>query len=73
MGSGVIISTDGYIITNNHVIEGATKLEVTLNDNRKFTAKLVGTDPATDIALLKIDAKGLTVIPFGDSDKIGCR
>lgn len=70
MGSGVIISTDGYIITNNHVIEGATKLEVTLNDNRKFTAKLVGTDPATDIALLKIDAKGLTVIPFGDSDKL---
>ena len=69
-GSGVIFSSDGYIVTNNHVIEGATKLEVTLNDNRKFTAKLVGTDPATDIALLKIDAKGLTVIPFGDSDKL---
>lgn len=66
-GSGVIISTDGYIITNNHVIDGADELEVTLNDNRKFVAKLVGTDPTTDIALLKIDAKDLPTIPFGDS------
>ena len=69
-GSGVIISTDGYIITNNHVIDGADELEVTLNDNRKFTAKLVGTDPTTDIALIKIDAKDLPTIPFGDSEKL---
>ena len=69
-GSGVIISTDGYIITNNHVIDGADELEVTLNDNRKFAAKLVGTDPTTDIALLKVDAKDLPTIPFGDSEKL---
>ena len=69
-GSGVIISTDGYIITNNHVIEGADELEVTLNDNRKFTAKLIGTDPDTDIALIKVDAKDLPTIPFGDSEKL---
>ena len=69
-GSGVIISTDGYIITNNHVIEGADELEVTLNDNRKFAAKLIGTDPDTDIALIKVDAKDLPTIPFGDSEKL---
>ena len=69
-GSGVIIREDGYIVTNNHVIDGATKIEVTLNNNQKYSATLVGTDPATDIALLKIDAKGLPVIPFGDSDKL---
>ena len=63
-GSGVIISTDGYIITNNHVVDGADELEVTLNDNRKFDAKLIGTDPATDIALIKIEAKDLPTIPF---------
>lgn len=69
-GSGVIISTDGYIITNNHVIDGADELEVTLNDNRKFSAKLIGTDPTTDIALIKVDAKDLPTIPFGDSEKL---
>lgn len=69
-GSGVIISTDGYIITNNHVIDGADELEVTLNDNRKFPAKLIGTDPSTDIALIKVDAKDLPTIPFGDSEKL---
>lgn len=69
-GSGVIISTDGYIITNNHVVANADELEVTLNDNRKFQAKLIGTDPATDIALIKIDAKDLPTIPFGDSEKL---
>ena len=58
-GSGVIISTDGYIITNNHVIDGADELEVTLNDNRKFDAKVIGADPTTDIALLKIEADDL--------------
>ena len=69
-GSGVIIREDGYIVTNNHVIEGATKIEVTLNNNQTYPATLVGTDPATDVALLKVDAKGLPVIPFGDSDKL---
>lgn len=69
-GSGVIISTDGYILTNNHVIDGADELEVTLNDNRKFSAKVIGTDPQTDIALIKINENNLPTIPFGDSEKI---
>ena len=69
-GSGVIIREDGYIVTNNHVIDGATKIEITLNNNQTYTASLVGTDPATDVALLKIDATGLPAIPFGDSDKL---
>ena len=69
-GSGVIIREDGYIVTNNHVIEGADKIEVTLNNNVTYPATLVGTDPATDVALLKIDATGLPIIPFGDSDKL---
>lgn len=69
-GSGVIISTDGYIITNNHVVDGSTELDVTLNDNRKFKAKIVGSDPTTDIALLKVDATDLPTIPFGDSDQL---
>lgn len=69
-GSGVIISTDGYILTNNHVVDGAKEMEVRLNDNRSFKAKLVGSDPNTDIALIKIDAKDLVTIPFGDSDKV---
>lgn len=70
LGSGVIISTDGYIVTNNHVIDGADKLEVVLNDNRTFNAKVIGTDEKTDIALLKIEAKDLSAIDFGDSDAI---
>lgn len=69
-GSGVIISEDGYIVTNNHVIDGAEKLEVTLNDNRKFNARVVGTDPNTDIALLKISATKLSPIVFGNSDDV---
>lgn len=69
-GSGVIISTDGYIITNNHVIEGADELEVTLNDNRKFAAKLIGADPSTDIALIKIEEKDLPTLSFGDSEQL---
>ncbi len=69
-GSGVIISSDGYIVTNNHVVDGSDELDVTLNDNRTYKAKLIGTDPATDIALIKIDQKDLPVIPFGDSDKL---
>ena len=69
-GSGVIIREDGYIVTNNHVIDGATKIEVTLNSNQTYPATLVGADPATDVALLKIEASGLPIIPFGDSDKL---
>ena len=69
-GSGVIIREDGYIVTNNHVIDGANKIEVTLNTNQTYPATLIGTDPATDIALLKIEAQGLPIIPFGDSDKL---
>ena len=69
-GSGVIIRPDGYIVTNNHVVEGASKIEVTLNNNKTFEATLVGTDPATDVALIKIDAQGLPVIPFGNSDEL---
>ena len=69
-GSGVIISTDGYIVTNNHVVENSDELEVTLNDNRKFPAKIIGTDPSTDIALIKIEAKDLKTLPFGDSEQL---
>lgn len=73
LGSGVIISTDGYIVTNNHVIDGADRLDVVLNDNRTFNATVIGTDPVTDIALIKIEADGLHAIRMGDSDdlKIG--
>jgi serine protease Do len=68
-GSGVIISQDGYIITNNHVVAEANTVEVTLNDNRVFEATLVGTDPTTDLALIKIQQEGLPFLPFGDSDE----
>ncbi len=68
-GSGVIISQDGYIVTNNHVIDGASELEVTMNNNQTYTAKVVGSDPKADIALLKIDAdEDLPYLPFGDSE-----
>lgn len=70
MGSGVIISDDGYIITNNHVINDADKIEVTLNDKRQFNAKLIGSDPATDLALLKIEATDLPMMAFGDSESL---
>ncbi|MBQ0058152.1 MAG: Do family serine endopeptidase [Bacteroidales bacterium] len=69
-GSGVIISSDGYIVTNNHVIDGADRLTVTLNDERQFEATLVGTDPSTDIALIKVDATDLPVVAFGESDNL---
>ena len=69
-GSGVIISADGYIVTNNHVIEDATKLKVKLNDGRTFDAKLVGTDPTTDVALIKVEEKDLPTIPFGNSNDL---
>jgi len=72
-GSGVIISPDGYIVTNNHVVENASELEVILYDNRSYKAKVIGADPNTDIALLKIDEKDLNFVEFGNSDnaKIG--
>jgi Do/DeqQ family serine protease len=69
-GSGVIVSTDGYIVTNNHVIENADDIEVTMNDNRSFKAKLVGVDPTTDLALLQIEDKDLPTISFSDSDAV---
>ncbi len=69
-GSGVIIRQDGYIVTNNHVVQGASKIEVTLNNNKTYEAKVIGTDPATDVALIKIDAEGLPIVPIGDSDKL---
>ena len=69
-GSGVIISTDGYIVTNNHVVDGADELTVTLNDNREFSATIIGTDKTTDLALIKISAKDLPALPIGDSDKL---
>lgn len=70
LGSGVIISADGYIVTNNHVVDGADKLEVLLNDNKTYEARIIGTDEATDLALIKIDEKGLHPITFGDSDAV---
>ena len=69
-GSGVILSPDGYIVTNNHVIEDAQEIKVVLNDKREFTTKLVGTDPNTDVALLKIDADNLPYLEYGDASKL---
>src|SRR3712207_984568 len=69
-GSGVIISQDGYIVTNNHVVNGADELTVTLNDNREFSARIVGTDPMTDLALIKVNGKNLPTLPIGDSEKL---
>jgi serine protease Do len=70
LGSGVIVTKNGYIVTNNHVVAGATKIIVKLHDGRKYTAKLIGTDPKTDIAIIKIDAKNLKPITIADSSKI---
>ncbi len=69
-GSGVIIEEDGYIITNNHVVADASSITVTLNDRRTLPARIVGTDPATDLAVIKVEAEGLTYIPFGNSDLV---
>lgn len=69
-GSGVIISPDGYIVTNNHVIEDATRLRVKLNDGRVFDAKVIGSDPTTDVALIKVEGKDLPTLPFGSSDAL---
>ncbi len=70
LGSGVIIKSNGYIVTNNHVINGAEKLEVTINGNKAYNAKVIGSDESTDLALLKIDETGLDAIKFGDSDDL---
>jgi len=69
-GSGVIISADGYIVTNNHVVDGSSEIEVVLNDRRSFPAEIIGVDPSTDIALLKITAPDLSFIEYGDSDDL---
>jgi serine protease Do len=70
VGSGVIVNPDGYILTNHHVVDGAIEIKVELTDNRTFTAKLVGSDPPSDLAVLKIDAKNLPTLTMGDSDKV---
>ncbi len=70
LGSGVIIGTNGYILTNNHVVDGATDVKVYLHDGREFQAHIVGTDAKTDVAVLKIDANNLPAIPLGDSSKV---
>ncbi len=70
LGSGVIVSSDGYIVTNNHVVAKADEIKVLLNDKREFTGKVVGTDPKSDLAVIKISAKDLPVVPWGDSDTL---
>src|SRR5829696_8610509 len=70
LGSGVVVSADGYILTNHHVVDGAEDIRVELTDNRTFPAKLVGSDAPSDLAVLKIDATNLPVLPLGDSDKV---
>jgi serine protease Do len=70
LGSGVIVSPEGYILTNNHVVDGATDVKVTLSDKREFQARIVGTDPKTDVAVLKIDASNLAPLTIGDSSKV---
>jgi len=69
-GSGVLVSADGFIVTNNHVIEDSDEIEVTLNDKREYQAELIGTDPSTDLALIKIDGASLPALEFGNSDSL---
>ena len=69
-GSGVVLTPDGYIVTNNHVVEGADEVEVTFNNKVKKTATIIGTDPTTDLALIKVDASDLQYLTFGDSDNV---
>ncbi|MGD1091070.1 MAG: trypsin-like peptidase domain-containing protein [Bryobacteraceae bacterium] len=70
LGSGVIINADGYVLTNHHVVDGADEIKISLSDKREFKGRIVGTDSKTDVALVKIESKGLPVIPFGDSSKV---
>jgi serine protease Do len=70
LGSGVIVNTDGYILTNSHVVAGADEITISLGDKREFKGRVVGTDPKTDVAVVKIEAKGLPVLTFGDSSKV---
>ncbi|HEU4439404.1 MAG TPA: DegQ family serine endoprotease, partial [Methylomirabilota bacterium] len=70
LGSGFIVNPDGYIVTNNHVVDGASQIRVKMDDGRELSGKLVGRDPKTDLALLKVEATGLPVIPFGDSAEL---
>ncbi len=70
IGSGVIITTDGYIVTNNHVVQGATKIKVTMSDRRIFTGRVIGTDKLTDLAVIKVDANNLPAVAWGDSSKL---
>src|ERR1700738_4108584 len=69
-GSGVIISNDGYIVTNNHVVDGADEVTVTLSNRKSFKAKVVGADPSSDIAVVKVDAQGLPFLLYGNSDNV---
>ena len=70
LGSGIVISPDGYILTNNHVVENASKIRVTFLGDKEYEAEIIGTDPPTDVALIKIDAKNLPIVHIGDSDKL---
>ncbi len=70
LGSGVIVSNDGYILTNNHVVDGAEKLTVVMSDQKKYSAKVIGTDPQTDVAVIKIDANNLPAVNLGNSDNV---
>ncbi len=69
-GSGVIISEDGYIVTNNHVVDGADEVTVTLSNKKSFKAKVIATDPSTDLAVVKVEAKGLPFLLYGNSDEV---
>src|SRR5258708_40309726 len=69
-GSGVIISPDGYIVTNNHVVDKAVKIEVVTNDHQDFKAKVIGTDPNTDLALIKIEGHDFPIVKLGNSDNV---
>lgn len=70
LGSGVIVASNGYIVTNNHVVEHATEIKVLMSDRREYVGKLIGTDPKTDVAVIKVEATGLPYVPWGDSDKL---